>query len=49
MGLISSSNPSAFAFDRRFVGQIETEIKVPDGDGAYDVGTIKARPIKLPK
>jgi hypothetical protein len=49
MGLISSSNPSAFAFDRRFVGQIETEIKVPDGDGAYDVGTIRARPIKLPK
>ena len=48
-GLISSSDPSAFALDRRFVGQIETEVTVPEGASPYDVGVIKAQPFKLPK
>jgi hypothetical protein len=47
--MIASADPSALAFTRRFIGGIDTEITIPDGSGSIDIGTIKAKPIKVPK
>ena len=44
-GLLANNNPAAFAFARRFLGQIDAEITVPEGDGAFDAGVIKAQPL----
>jgi hypothetical protein len=48
-GMISSADPSALSFARRFVGEIDAEIKIPEGNGPFDLGVIKAEPIKPTK
>jgi hypothetical protein len=48
-GMIAAADPSALAFTRRFLGEIDAEVTIPDGAGPIDLGTIKAKPIRLQK
>jgi hypothetical protein len=40
-GLLTNPDPSAFAPWRRIIAPIDVEITVPEGDGPFNVGTLK--------
>jgi hypothetical protein len=44
-GLLANNNPAAFSFARRFLGQIDSEVTIPEGTGDFDLGVIKAKPL----
>jgi 2-polyprenyl-6-methoxyphenol hydroxylase-like FAD-dependent oxidoreductase len=44
-GVIMSNNPSVVTFARRFLAQIDAQVVVPEGSGAFDLGVIQAKPM----